>query len=103
MPNSTAPAAYTDLPEELEDDLAAAASIIHEARHLARLIEVAGDLIGETWYNDREGALKAFGHGASISATANIVIEKLERAEELLIRMKDQAVAPAPVEASHGH
>jgi hypothetical protein len=64
----------------LKEGVADASSSIYECFLLSRLIELAGDTISETCYDDRDDSLKAFGLGSSISATSNILIAKLESA-----------------------
>jgi hypothetical protein len=74
-----------------------ARELIAAAERLLALIEHAAWSIGETSTHDIDDALKAFGLGIAIHAAAEISIEKLIEAGELLSKAKfasPEVIAP---------
>ena len=65
-----------------------ARELIAAAEQFLALIEHAAWSIGETSVDDIDGALKAFGLGIAIHAAAEVSIEKLIEAGELLSQAK---------------
>lgn len=59
-------------------------ALIYAARHIARLIEVAADIIGDTCASDTKDCINAFDLGNSIAANTEILIKKVEKAMYLV-------------------